>query len=156
MPVGARSYDSSRGGFSLQQVVWALSARGISNSILLPECEIPAVAAVPVATDLAKARRQLETEVAVLELAHHLSRQQAPDPFSALRWQEAWERPSLDAKAYVCGVLDGKALAAREDLAEDLQVPLADLPGAAAPRMWVPLKVFRFGTRGILTADDDL
>ena len=39
-----------------------------------------------------------------------------------------WRPPSLDARAVVCGVLDGKALAARQGLLGDLQVQLvADL-----------------------------
>eukprot|EP00198_Chlamydomonas_reinhardtii_P013565 XP_001702902.1 predicted protein [Chlamydomonas reinhardtii] len=103
-------------------------------------------------SELGPARRQLEIALAVLELACRFS------PYcggggvlrSLLAPYSRWRPPSLDARAVVCGVLDGKALAARQGLLGDLQgeVEAQSEDEAAAVMMHVPLEVFWFDGSG--------
>ncbi|KAG2430623.1 hypothetical protein HXX76_010141 [Chlamydomonas incerta] len=81
-------------------------------------------------SEVGPARRQLEIALAVLELACRFSPYYGGGGVlrGLLAPYSRWRPPSLDAQAVVCGVLDGKALAARQGLLGDLQVPLvADL-----------------------------
>lgn len=80
--------------------------------------------------ELGSARRQLEIALAVLELACRFSPNYGGGGVlrGLLAPYSRWRPPSLDARAAVCGVRDGKALAARPGLLGELQVRLvADL-----------------------------
>lgn len=124
-------------------------------------------ASLPSAAKVSQARQHLVTAVAVLELAHHCSRHRTRNLLSALWSQEPLERPSLDAQAYICGVIDGGALASRKDVLEDLEVQLAGVDvlllaqgaglqsGAPGPVALVPLTAYRIGDQRPLTPVDD-
>ncbi len=146
---------------------------GVRSTTTLPvRCPSPPVAchvaAAPTAAGVSQARRHLATAVAVLELAYHCSRRRTQNLLSALWRRDTWERPSLDAQAYVCGVINGGALAARKDLLEDLQVQLAgpevlspvqqgagQQPGAPGTVLLVPLKAYRIGDQDPLIPFND-
>eukprot|EP00198_Chlamydomonas_reinhardtii_P013684 XP_001703021.1 predicted protein [Chlamydomonas reinhardtii] len=105
-----------------------------------------------------KAREQLTTSVAVLELACRFRPTQLAGLQGMFTPHCRWRPPSLAAQAFMVGILDGEALEARPDLLTDLHVPLVsmDLQTPAwregAPTIGLPLAVYRFGDEGSCVA----
>ena len=117
----------------------------------------PTLASAP-ATGINKAREQLTTSVAVLELACRFRPTQLAGLQGMFTPHCRWRPPSLAAQAFMVGILDGEALEARPDLLTDLHVPLVsmDLQTPAwregAPTIGLPLAVYRFGDEGSCVA----
>ncbi|PNW76074.1 hypothetical protein CHLRE_12g548700v5 [Chlamydomonas reinhardtii] len=104
-------------------------------------------------SELGPARRQLEIALAVLELACRFSPYYGGGGVlrGLLAPYSRWRPPSLDARAVVCGVLDGKALAARQGLLGDLQVQLVadlDLDPDRVDRVLGPVAAVAAAARG--------